>query len=444
MAKKFQLSIPEPCHENWDAMTPVEKGKFCGSCQKQVVDFSTMSDRQVAEFFKKPSTGSVCGRFMTDQLERDIEIPRKRIPWFKYFFQFALPAFLVSIKASSVKAQGEIRVRTTATDTTKKPIPIRMGMVAKPICTKPVIGDTIVFSNVNRTIFGVVTDEKGDPVPGPTIVIKGTRTGVSADNNGNFRILAKTGDILVATSSSHQATEITVGASKAVSISMRSLIISGTEVVVMAGGISVLYDPPKKIKPKKEIVEEVITGKITIKKGGPVPGVTVIIKGTKTAVVSNVKGEFSTRAKKNDVLQFYSAGFEMKEIIIEDKKNINVRLVPIIFHCDLLTTKKKKELNNLPLIQEIKNREVPAFKIFPNPVEAGSDLNIELKKTEEGYHTIELLNQSGQPVHQQEVWINADAKQLSITIPETTAGNYFIVLTNKQTGKKLTEKIIIQ
>ena len=74
MSKKIQLSIAEPCHENCENMNPVEKGKFCGSCQKQVVDFSHMSDRQVAEFFKKPSTGSVCGRFMTDQLERDIEI----------------------------------------------------------------------------------------------------------------------------------------------------------------------------------------------------------------------------------------------------------------------------------------------------------------------------------------------------------------------------------
>ena len=53
MSKKIQLTIDEPCHENWDGMTPVEKGKFCGACQKQVVDFSNMSDRQVAEFFKK-------------------------------------------------------------------------------------------------------------------------------------------------------------------------------------------------------------------------------------------------------------------------------------------------------------------------------------------------------------------------------------------------------
>ena len=124
MSKKIQLSIADPCHENWDGMTPVEKGKFCGSCQKQVVDFSNMSDRRVAEFFKKPSTGSVCGRFMSDQLDRAIEIPKKRIPWVKYFFQIALPAFLVSMKMSAQKTQGKIRMTTVAADVELNPLPI--------------------------------------------------------------------------------------------------------------------------------------------------------------------------------------------------------------------------------------------------------------------------------------------------------------------------------
>jgi len=82
--KKFQIKISEPCHENWDAMTQQDKGRFCASCQKTVVDFSNMSDRQIADFFKKPA-GSVCGRFHSDQLERTIEAPKKRLPWVKYF-----------------------------------------------------------------------------------------------------------------------------------------------------------------------------------------------------------------------------------------------------------------------------------------------------------------------------------------------------------------------
>jgi TonB-linked SusC/RagA family outer membrane protein len=88
----------------------------------------------------------------------------------------------------------------------------------------------------NRTISGTVTDEKGDALPGATIVIKGTRTGTSADNNGQFRIFAKTGDVLVVSGAGLEPTETTVGTISTITISVRRLVIAGTEVVVTALG----------------------------------------------------------------------------------------------------------------------------------------------------------------------------------------------------------------
>ncbi len=102
--KKFHITIPKPCHENWNAMKPEEKGRFCGSCQKAVTDFTNMSDRELALFLKKP-LGNLCGRFHADQLDRVFEVPVKRIPWLKYFFTIALQAFLFSLKSN---AQREI------------------------------------------------------------------------------------------------------------------------------------------------------------------------------------------------------------------------------------------------------------------------------------------------------------------------------------------------
>ena len=98
--KKFELSIPKPCHENWDAMTPNQQGRFCGACQKTVIDFSNMSDREVAQFFKRP-VGNLCGRLHPDQVDRTFEMPTKRIPWLKYFFTISLPAFLFSLRATA-------------------------------------------------------------------------------------------------------------------------------------------------------------------------------------------------------------------------------------------------------------------------------------------------------------------------------------------------------
>lgn len=34
--KRLTTTIPEPCHADWEAMTPQEKGRFCGHCVKTV------------------------------------------------------------------------------------------------------------------------------------------------------------------------------------------------------------------------------------------------------------------------------------------------------------------------------------------------------------------------------------------------------------------------
>ncbi|MBA3683323.1 MAG: hypothetical protein H0W73_19470 [Bacteroidetes bacterium] len=66
----MKISINEPCHENWDKMTPNDKGAFCLSCQKNVVDFSNKTITQIKDFFKKKeSNESVCGRFDESQLD---------------------------------------------------------------------------------------------------------------------------------------------------------------------------------------------------------------------------------------------------------------------------------------------------------------------------------------------------------------------------------------
>lgn len=61
---KLKISIPQPCHENWTAMTKNEKGRLCESCNKTVVDFSHFSDEDVLKYFlelKKNSNQSICG-----------------------------------------------------------------------------------------------------------------------------------------------------------------------------------------------------------------------------------------------------------------------------------------------------------------------------------------------------------------------------------------------
>jgi hypothetical protein len=92
--KKFSLTVSEPCHENWDAMTAVAKGRHCASCQKTVVDFTTMTDSQIAGFFKQAPL-NVCGRFYNNQLNREIMGPPPSLPLQRQLLQLSLPAMLL-------------------------------------------------------------------------------------------------------------------------------------------------------------------------------------------------------------------------------------------------------------------------------------------------------------------------------------------------------------
>ncbi len=82
-----------------------------------------------------------------------------------------------------------------------------------------------------RTITGTVTDETGAPVQGASVIIKNTRTGVATDNSGNFRITAKTGDVLVITGGI-EPIEVTVGSESNISVKAKRTVVAGTEVVV--------------------------------------------------------------------------------------------------------------------------------------------------------------------------------------------------------------------
>ena len=73
-----------------------------------------------------------------------------------------------------------------------------------------------------KTITGVVSDETGAPLPGATIVIDGTATGVSTDFDGNFSIEASEGETLVASFIGYASSSVQVGAEDTINFSLTS------------------------------------------------------------------------------------------------------------------------------------------------------------------------------------------------------------------------------
>ena len=161
--KVVQYQIEEPCHESWEAMTPDSKGRFCNSCAKPVVDFTSMSDRQVLQFMSA-ATGSVCGRMTSRQLDRDFtqyEMQQGR--------SFNLRALVLGTAISTFSAlnaysQGEVKGKVAA----RIEEPVKMGeMAATPVT---VITDSVFSGRIfdymeDTTVAGAevtIFDEAGN------------------------------------------------------------------------------------------------------------------------------------------------------------------------------------------------------------------------------------------------------------------------------------------
>ena len=72
-----------------------------------------------------------------------------------------------------------------------------------------------------QAVTGTVTDQDGLPLPGATVVVKGTATATTADFDGNYSIAAATGDILVVSYVGYTAVEASVN-SATMNISLSS------------------------------------------------------------------------------------------------------------------------------------------------------------------------------------------------------------------------------
>jgi Ca-activated chloride channel family protein len=104
----------------------------------------------------------------------------------------------------------------------------------------PVIVILLAFRPVRSlTVTGIISDETGSPLPGVSVHVKGTRTGVAADNNGVYKIaVTNASDILVFSGAGLEQKEEKVNGRTQVNVTLRRTVNAGAEVVVTAMGIT--------------------------------------------------------------------------------------------------------------------------------------------------------------------------------------------------------------
>ena len=87
-----------------------------------------------------------------------------------------------------------------------------------------------------KTISGTVSDDSGLPLPGATVLLKGTSSGTSTDFDGKYSISTNTGATLVYSFVGYKTQEVTVGSSNTINVTMQESASALEEVVVVAYG----------------------------------------------------------------------------------------------------------------------------------------------------------------------------------------------------------------
>jgi|GEM_PF-2667687 len=132
----IEITIPEPCTQQWQHLEPRPGGRFCGACEQLVVDFTRMSDRELLAYFKN-HPGDVCGSFHPGQTDRVIaarEDPQKR---------FLLPRLAAAVAGLLLSVAGKAQTADTlrATPLTEispiapKPVTVPVTAIGQPADT---------------------------------------------------------------------------------------------------------------------------------------------------------------------------------------------------------------------------------------------------------------------------------------------------------------------
>lgn len=85
-------------------------------------------------------------------------------------------------------------------------------------------------------VTGVVVDQDGQSLPGATVLVKGSTTGVITDLNGHYTISAKSGDVLTFSFVGCKTKEIAVGNQTVINVELEATAESLDEVVIIGYG----------------------------------------------------------------------------------------------------------------------------------------------------------------------------------------------------------------
>ncbi len=213
------IAIPQPCHENWNHMTPVDQGRHCINCSKTVTDFTTMSNDEIINYFAQ--YGNVCGRFGETQLtglNNYLAVEEKpRFGWKKLALAAAFTSLFTTVKAQSSVTVGKVAV----------------SQAVNHVKDMPVL-DSVTYTVIKGKI---IADDDNSVLPSVSIRIKGTNQGTITNAAGEFSLrIPSTAETIAISFIGYQNYEANIASlanqSNCISLRMQSQVLGGAILIV--------------------------------------------------------------------------------------------------------------------------------------------------------------------------------------------------------------------
>ncbi len=168
-------------------MSVTDRGRYCDTCRKVVIDFTLMSDGQVLDIFKRAKDNPPCGRFLNTQLDRPL-IDKDHKPSFSALVAKRIAAALILLQslttevlAQQIKKHTPVPQQVYKDKQKVKAERIIRGRVVDGTCSGALTSVDIYIKN---TGIKTVTDSSGrfsfilpDSLHSPEIQLEGKQKG---------------------------------------------------------------------------------------------------------------------------------------------------------------------------------------------------------------------------------------------------------------------------
>jgi hypothetical protein len=450
MKRQLQLQVPEPCHEDWNKMDPAQKGRFCDSCSKQVVDFTLMTDTEILTHLQKVK-GNTCGRFSNDQLNRGLEQPPKRKSLTWRWLLTCVSSMLLFRSDAQSKQEGKQKPTTTLAPSEKKQEMVEtMGVV-------------ISARYLPHTITGTVIDNSGQPISHAVVAVSGTDSKILTDQNGHFSIGIPGNRVsctLKVSALGYTAKQMVIDLKNERMISTRIQLDAE-----LMGKVAMVHVPTRKITIIGQVLDE--------KTNKPVPYATIFTGDHNYKKQTDDAGRFSfTVNAAGDSLKLVveALGFENENGSIplktDEEVEVLVTMKPTINELPAVTvvsygTKCRSEiLGNLVLVKTdtvaVKQPATPPLSfvpaelpkttplnIYPNPALKGSTISIVMPGKDQWQ--VQLIGNNGVLIKTERATVTQKNTTSVLSLPSQLAvGMYYIQLINSKGQQVNTGKLLIQ